>query len=139
MRLEERRWVQLANMITFTSKGNFEKTTSFFKRMLNKYWVRKSLVAYAEKGVSALAEATPKDTGETANSWYYEIYNNSSGIKIVWKNSNMAEGTPVAVLIQYGHVTKNGGYYPGVDYINPAIEPIVNQISEYIRKELCED
>lgn len=138
MRLEERRWVLLADIITFTSVGKFDKTTSFLKRMLNNR-IKNSLVSYAKKGVDALSAATPRDTGETADSWYYEIYNNSSGIRIIWKNSKMAEGVPVAVLIQYGHVTKNGGYYPGLDYINPAIEPIVNEISEYIRKELCRD
>lgn len=138
MRLVVRRVGRLDNMITFKSKGNFEKTTLFFKRIQAKR-LQRDLIYFAEKGLSVLEKSTPIDTGETASSWYYEITNTKSGIKIVWKNSNLTDGTPVAVLIQYGHVTRNGGYYPGVDYINPAIKPIADEVSEYIRKELCTD
>lgn len=123
-------------MITFSHKGNFEKTDLFFKRMKENRF-KTNLDRFAKEGVRALSEATPKDTGKTASSWYYEIIENQSGIKIVWKNSNITEEAPIAILIQYGHATKNGGYVAGVDYINPAMKPIADTISEYIRKELC--
>ncbi len=134
----ERRLAVLVNMITFTQKGNFNKTTSFLKRVKNNR-IKHSLIMYAKRGVEALSSATPVDSGETAKSWYYEIIENRSGIKIVWKNSNVSNGIPIAILIQYGHVTRNGGYYPGMDYINPAIQPIFDGISEYIRKELSDN
>lgn len=125
----------LDDMITFSHKGNFEKTTGFLKKASERRLDRE-LVRFAKKGVEVLYEATPKDTGKTAASWYYTITRNRSGIKIVWNNSNTTDQAPVAVLIQYGHATKNGGYVQGIDYINPAMKPIADEISEYIRKEL---
>ena len=97
------------------------------------------LKQYAQKGVDALASVTPKDTGLTASSWYYDITQTKNSIKIEWKNSNIVNGVPIAVIIQYGHATRNGGYVRGVDYINPAIKPIFDEISESIRKELAKD
>ena len=125
----------LDNMITFSHKGNFEKTTGFLKKA-SESRLDRELVRFAKKGVEALASATPKDTGKTAASWYYTITRNRSEIKIVWNNSNTTDQAPVAVLIQYGHATRNGGYVQGIDYINPAMKPIADEISEYIRKEL---
>ncbi len=122
-------------MITFTHKGNFEKTEKFLNKAKNRWFIR-DLNRYAKMGVSALELATPKDTGKTSRSWYYEIIVNDSVVKIVWKNSNTTDQAPVAILIQYGHGTRNGGYVAGVDYINPAMKPVVDEISEYIRKEL---
>lgn len=125
----------LDDMITFSHKGNFEKTTGFLKKA-SESRLDRELVRFAKKGVEALAAATPKDTGKTAASWYYTITRNRSGIKIVWNNSNTTDQAPVAVLIQYGHATRNGGHVQGIDYINPAMKPIADEISEYIRKEL---
>ena len=131
----EKHLVLLVKMISFTHKGNFEKTTVFLNRVKEKQFVR-HLNVFAERGVEALAKATPVDTGKTAASWYYDMIVSKSGIKIVWKNSNTTDQAPVAILIQYGHATRNGGYVQGIDYINPAITPIVDEISEYVRKEL---
>jgi len=92
------------------------------------------LSKYAEEGKAALASATPTDSGETASSWDYIITIKSGRAKITWTNSNDANGIPVAVLIQYGHATRNGGYVQGRDYINPAIKPIFDKIANELWK-----
>jgi len=94
---------------------------------------------YAQEGVDALSRATPVDSGETAASWYYEIRRTPGSIKIEWKNSNIVNGVPIAIILQYGHATGNGGYVQGRDYINPAIQPVFDRISESIWKELSSD
>lgn len=136
MPLEEGLWELPDDMIRFKSKGDFDKTTAFFKRIQDKN-LEKDLQYYGEKGVDILCDATPKDTGETASSWYYKVITTKSGIRIEWCNSNLAGGVPIAVLLQYGHGTGTGGYVVGVDYINPAMQPLADEISEFIRKELC--
>ena len=122
-------------MIKITSKGNFDKTDKFFKSMINRDYTT-LLQRYAEQGVSALQSATPVDSGETANSWGYEIVKTSTGIKIVWTNSHVADDVPIAILIQYGHATRNGGYVQGRDYINPAIRPIFDRIANDVWREV---
>ena len=122
-------------MVKFTSRGDFSKTDTYLKRML-KMDLDSVLVQYAEKGVQALSEATPKDTGLTASSWSYEIDRTSDSITISWTNSNFNKGVPIALLIQYGHGTRNGGYVSGTDYINPAMKPIFNEIEEAIMREV---
>ena len=91
---------------------------------------------YAQMGVDALKSATPVDTGKTADSWYYEIHKSISGITIRWCNSNINEGVPIAVILQYGHGTGTGGYVEGTDYINPAIKPIFDEIADAVWKEV---
>lgn len=125
-------------MISFKQTGDFKKTTKYLRRMQHMSLDR-FLKQYAQKGVDALASVTPKDTGLTASSWHYDITQTKNSIKIEWKNSNIVNGVPIAVIIQYGHATRNGGYVRGVDYINPAIKPIFDEISESIRKELAKD
>lgn len=121
--------------ITFTHKGDFSKTMSFLER------ARESvnlgiLDKYGRKGVEALREATPRDTGKTAESWNYEIIRGNGEVRIVWTNSNTSNGIPIAVLIQYGHATGSGGYVEGRDYINPAMQPIFDAIAHDSWKEL---
>jgi len=119
-------------------KGSFKHTDAFFKRMSNADFQR-TLDMYAQQGVLALAEATPKDTGLTANSWGYEIEHDrrQGRITITWTNSNVVdEWANVAVLIQYGHATRNGGYVQGRDYINPALRPIFDGIADAIWEEV---
>lgn len=114
-------------MITFKHKGDFSKLTNFLER--SKEIVHLSdLDKYGRAGVSALASATPKDTGETANSWNYEIVHSKSSVKINFYNSNIQNGVPIAIILQYGHGTGTGGWVEGRDYINPAIQPIFDQI-----------
>ena len=88
--------------------------------------------------MAALTASTPVDTGKTASSWSYEIRKTNSSISIVWKNSNIVDGVPIAVVIQYGHGTATGGYVQGVDYINPALQPIFERISKEIWKEVTD-
>lgn len=125
------------SMLVFKSKGSFEKTKGFFKKASDKRIFR-SLEQYGEEGVAALAAATPVDTGKTASSWSYEIRQTDSSVSIVWKNSNIVDGTPIAVILQYGHGTATGGYVQGVDYINPALRPIFDKITKKIWKEVTD-
>ena len=122
-------------MIRFESKGSFKNTDKFLSRM-SKRAIFKSLNAYGQKGVAALASATPKASGVTANSWYYEIDRDGKNYSIVWKNSNSNDGAIIAILLQYGHGTGTGGYVAGRDFINPAIRPIFDQIAEDVWKEV---
>lgn len=122
-------------MITLTAKGDLSKSYKFLDRIVKRDFY-KSLEVYGQRGVSALASATPKDTGKTAASWYYEINRNVNSIEIYWKNSNTNNGVNVAVILQYGHGTGWGGYVKGIDYINPAIRPIFNEMANEIWKEV---
>jgi hypothetical protein len=117
-------------------KGGFSKSEAFLKRMSHPFYFS-ILNKYARQGIDALRSATPKDTGKTADSWSYEILTNGNGIKIIWTNNNLAErGVPIALLLQYGHMTKNGGYIEGIDYINPALRPVFDEIAKNIWKEV---
>ena len=120
-------------MIHISHKGSFAKTEKFLRTHRD----FRSLAENAGKrGVFALANATPKDTGETASSWGYEVKTNSMGFSIVWTNSWTENGCHIAVIIQYGHGTRNGGYVQGLDYINPAIQPIFEEIAKSLWEEV---
>lgn len=116
-------------MITFKHRGSFKNTETFFKKLLKRDFLS-NLDKYGKMGVEALSAATPRDTGKTADSWDYSIEESKNGVKIVWTNSNVNKGVNIALLLQYGHATRNGGYVMGRDYINPAIQPIFDQILE---------
>lgn len=122
-------------MIRFRHKGNFKNTERFLSGASKINFARK-LVPYGDKGVAALASATPKDSGEAAASWGYEISTKSNQVKITWTNSKMAGGVPLVILIQYGHGTGTGGYVQGVDFINPALRPIFDSILNDVWKEV---
>lgn len=122
-------------MIRFTLKGDFKNTEKFFNgsQTVLPGRIRSIFDKYGKEGVEALQSYTPKNTGKTASEWSYEIH--SWGIS--WNNSNFApNGTPIAILIQYGHGTRGGGYVQGMDYINPAIKPIFDRISDDIWREV---
>lgn len=122
-------------MIDIRQKGGFDKTIQFLgqlKRGIN----TRALEKYGEEGVAALAAATPVDTGKTADSWYYEIHKERGSVSISFHNSNIQNGVPVAILLQYGHGTNNGGWVQGRDYINPAIQPIFDKIANNAWKEV---
>lgn len=128
--------------IQFTHKGNFNKLETFLSKVIHiKPVIRRILDKYGKLGVEALREATPKDTGKTADSWTYEIVEEKNGnLKIVWHNTNIAnDWVPVAILLQYGHATGNGGYVQGRDYINPAIESIFNKMADEAWKEVSHE
>lgn len=122
-------------MIEITQSGTFDKSIKFLHFLYNKEFL-KNLDSHARDGVNALSNATPVDTGETARSWYYEIFTSPNKIRIVWSNTNMADGVPVAILVQYGHATRTGYWVEGKDFINPAIRPIFDQIAEDIWNEV---
>ena len=122
-------------MITFKQKGDFSKLTSFLEKA--KSTVKTSILdKYGKEGVAALSSATPKDSGLTASSWYYENVKKNGSITLEFKNSNIQNGVPIAIILQYGHGTRNGGWVQGVDYINPAIQPIFNKIANEAWKEV---
>ena len=122
-------------MISFRQKGDFSKANSFLEKI--KETVNAGdLNKYGQEGVNALSSATPVDTGTTANSWYYEINRTKGQVSIEWKNSNIKDGVPIAVIIQYGHGTGTGGYIEGRDYINPAMRPIFEHIANSVCKEV---
>lgn len=125
-------------MISFKQTGDFKKTSRYLRKVQHTS-LTTELRRYAQEGVDALSRATPVDSGETAASWYYEIRRTPGSIKIEWKNSNIVNGVPIAIILQYGHATGNGGYVQGRDYINPAIQPVFDRISESIWKELSND
>lgn len=122
-------------MISFRQKGNFANTTRYLERAKKGIRVN-GLERFGREGVSALASATPVDSGETANSWSYRIENQNGVVKIGFYNSNVNKGVPIAIILQYGHGTRNGGYVQGRDYINPAIQPVFDQLAEHAWKEV---
>ena len=122
-------------MIQVSTRGDWSRTSSFLERCLNVLKMGE-LDKYGRLGVSVLENATPKDTGNTASSWYYQINRTSKGVAIEWNNSNLKEGIPVVILIQYGHGLHQGGYVEGIDFINPALRPVFDQIAEDAWREL---
>lgn len=122
-------------MIGFRQKGDFSKTYSFLNKYKKGVEIR-SLEEYGRKGVAALSSATPVDTGVTANSWYYKIEQSNNWIKLVFCNSNIQNGVPIAIILQYGHGTGTGGWVEGRDYINPAIQPIFDQLAKDAWREV---
>ena len=125
-------------MITFKHKGSFRNTEKLFKAVEGKTWINK-LQNLAIAGVNALSANTPVDTGLTASSWVYEIVNEPGRVSIVWSNTNVNNYVNIAMILQYGHATRNGGWVEGRDYINPALQPIFDAMAseawEVITKE----
>lgn len=122
-------------MISIRQKGDFAKLTRYLVR-LDKAIKRSDLSKYGKEGVAALASATPVDTGLTANSWYYEVEKRKTSASITFYNSNVQNGILIAIILQYGHGTRNGGWVEGRDYINPAIQPIFDRIAENAWREV---
>lgn len=120
-------------MVSFSSEGSFDKTERFLKAM-QKLEIDKILDAAGQKGVAALSRATPTDSGLASHSWGYEVKKSGGGVTIGWTNSDVENGFPVALMIQYGHGTGTGGYIQGRDYINPAMRPIFDQIADTVWK-----
>lgn len=124
-------------MIKFKQKGDFSKLTKFLEKTKEAVKLE-DLDRFGKAGVSALASATPVETGLTANSWYYKIERDNRSATISFHNSNIQNGVPIAIILQYGHGTRNGGWVQGRDYINPAIQPIFDQIANEAWKEVTE-
>lgn len=122
-------------MIKFRQKGDFSNLTRFLERAKEAVHLG-DLDKYGREGVAALASATPVDTGLTANSWRYEIEQKKGSVSISFYNTNIQNGVPIAIILQYGHATRNGGWVQGRDYINPAIQPIFDKIANDAWKEV---
>ena len=122
-------------IISFNHKGNFNKTERFFNRALRRDYLN-ILSVYGEMGVKALREATPSDSGKTAESWDYGIEKEKGKVTLYWTNSHENDGVNIAILLIYGHGLRNGGYVEGVDFVSPALRPIFEQIANQSWKEV---
>lgn len=122
-------------MIRFRQKGDFSKLTRYFEKIKHIAKIA-DLDKYGRAGVSALSSATPVDTGLTASSWDYKVEYIDGGVSITFTNSNIQNGVPIAIILQYGHGTGTGGWVEGRDYINPAIQPIFDKIANDAWKEV---
>lgn len=123
--------------IRIRQKGSFKKTERFLHYILKQDYLN-ILDDYGKRGVMALQEYTPKDTGKTASSWYYEIEKGNGRVSIWFKNSNVVNYVNIAIILQYGHATRSGGWVEGRDYINPALKPIFDDIAEKAWEEIVE-
>ena len=122
-------------MISFRHKGDFSKLTRFLERAKEVVHLG-CLDKYGREGVAALASATPVDTGLTADSWYYKITNDGQSAKVTFYNSNIQNGVPIAIILQYGHGTRDGGWVQGRDYVNPAVQPIFDKLANEAWREV---
>ena len=127
----------MGRIVSFTQKGNFKKTDRFLSKLVSLHFSKK-LRHYGELGVQALKAATPKDTGLTADSWSYEIVEEPGRTAMYWRNSNVVNGIPIAIILQYGHGTRNGGFVEGIDYINPTVRPIFEKMAAEAWKEVVQ-
>lgn len=125
----------MSSIVSMHTSGDWKQTDSFFQRCLE-LTHNSILDEYGRKGVEALRTATPKDSGKTADSWSYEIEHSDGMATIHWTNDNENQGVKIAVILQYGHGTKNGGYVRGRDYINPALRPIFDELADKAWKEI---
>lgn len=121
--------------ISFRLKGDFNNTKRYLQK-LRDMKIDNILSKYGQIGVDALSSATPVDTGKTASSWSYKIKRQNGKISLEFHNSNINKGVPIAIILQYGHATSNGGWVQGRDYINPAVQPLFDKIIEELRKEV---
>ena len=122
-------------MITINHYGDFKKLTNFLEKMKRMFDVS-ILDKYGREGVAALSAATPIDSGKTASSWTYEIKDIKDGVTLMFNNTNIQNGVPIAIILQYGHGTRNGGWVEGRDYINPAIQPVFDKLANEAWKEV---
>lgn len=122
--------------ISFRLKGDDFNNTKRYLQKLRDMKIDNILSKYGHIGVDALSSATPVDTGKTASSWSYKIKRQNGKISLEFHNSNINKGVPIAIILQYGHATSNGGWVQGRDYINPAVQPLFDKIIEELRKEV---
>ncbi|MFI3173970.1 MAG: HK97 gp10 family phage protein [Bacillota bacterium] len=122
-------------MVSFKQTGEFANLTKLLSK--SKDVIQKRVLEkYGKECVEALKSSTPMDSGETARSWNYHVETTTNGASIVFSNSNIQNGVPIAIILQYGHATKNGGWVQGRDYINPTLYPLFDKISKELWKEV---
>ena len=122
-------------MLTLTVKGDWSKSFDFLQKASDMQ-IQSILEKFGERGVEALASTTPKRTGRTASSWSYSVNKTGKGWEVNWENSNVNQGVNIALIIQEGHGTGTGGYVSGIDYINPALGPVFNQLADEAFREV---
>lgn len=122
-------------IVSVTNKGDFQKTERFLSGIIGSHYRRK-LEHYGELGVRALSAATPRDSGKTASSWGYEIVEEDGRLAVHWTNTNINNYVNIAIILQYGHATRNGGWVEGIDYINPTMKPIFEEMARVAWKEV---
>ena len=122
-------------MIRVEHKGDYSKATQYLQKVQKPVRLE-ILQKYGQKGVQALASMTPVDTGKTAASWYFQAYSGGGKVTLTFNNSNIQNGVPIAIILYYGHGTRNGGWVEGRDYINPAIQPIFDEITSELWREV---
>lgn len=122
-------------IITLTYRGDGSKAKQYLSKLKDKDY-RNIFKKYGERGVEALSSATPRNTGKTAESWNFTVEKNKSGYTLYWTNNSQNKGISIVILNQYGHATRNGGWINGIDFINPAIRPIFNQMLNEIKREV---
>lgn len=122
-------------MLTVKHIGNFNKIERLFNRALKKDYLN-IITDYANQGIEALRAATPVNSGETANSWHYEIIQEEGKTTLSFSNSNENNGVNVAILLIYGHATRNGTYVEGNDFVTPALRPIFRELADKIWREV---
>lgn len=127
----------MASIISYRTEGDLKKTDTFLRKLM-KQDLTSILHRYGKKGVEALAAATPVDTGKTAASWDYTVTEGKGTATITWTDSNVNNGVPIALILQYGHGTGTGGYVKGRDYIKPAIRPVLDELTHALWKEVTE-
>lgn len=123
--------------IWLANKGSFKRSEKWFKKIIGVDYMD-VLHEYGRKGVENLSAATPVDTGLTASSWYYKIKKEDGKISVNWFNSNINDGVSIAIILQYGHGTGNGGYVVGRDYINPSLRPVFDEMADKAWKEVID-
>lgn len=122
-------------MLHLSSKGSFDNLEHYLKKSLGDNYMT-VLEKYGQIGVQALSASTPVKTGKTASSWSYKIEQKNNQVSVIWTNTNINKGVNIAIILQYGHGTRNGGYVVGRDYINPAIQPIIDDLADAAWKEV---
>jgi len=136
MLLEEKLLTLRGSMISVKTKSDFSKMENYLKRINDKRRIMSMLNKYGERGVDLLSSATPVDSSETANSWSYEINENRGRYSVQFDNSNVNDGVNIAIILQYGHGTKNGGFVQGRDYINPALKTAFDELMSELTREV---
>lgn len=125
-------------MFSVKSTGDFSKATTYLTKLTKGVNVEQILDKYGREGVQLLSSATPVDTGLTAKSWHYKITAKAGRYELQFYNSNIQNGVPIAIILQYGHGTGTGGWVQGIDYINPALRPLFDKITDEIWREVTE-
>ncbi len=125
----------MGKVISFRQTGDFRKTERLLSGLIGARALRK-MHKYGEQGVVALQNATPRDSGDTASAWTYEIVQAPGRTAIYWKNSHVENGVNIAIILRYGHATRNGGFVEGKDYISPAIRPVFEKMADEVWKEV---